>query len=49
MTIGGVILGKLQHRSLRIWLPVLDGLLVPYYLVFAPSVLMNNDNTQRWN
>jgi poly-beta-1,6-N-acetyl-D-glucosamine synthase len=49
MTIGSVILSKLQHRSLRIWLPVLDGLLVPYYLVFAPSVLMNNDNTQRWN
>ncbi len=49
MVVGSVILGKMQHRSLRIWLPVLDSLLVLYYLVFAPSVLMNNDNTQRWN
>jgi biofilm PGA synthesis N-glycosyltransferase PgaC len=49
IVVGSVILGKMQHRSLRIWLPVLDGLLVLYYLVFAPLVLMNNDNTQRWN
>ena len=49
MAVGSVILGKLQQRSLRIWLPILDGLLVLYYLVFAPSVLMNNDDTQRWN
>ncbi|MBI1226272.1 MAG: glycosyltransferase [Bacteroidetes bacterium] len=49
MAVGSVILSKLQHRSLRIWLPVLDTLLILYYLVFAPSVLMNNDDTQRWN
>lgn len=49
LAVGSVILGKLQQRSLRIWLPILDGLLVLYYLVFAPSVLMNNDDTQRWN
>jgi poly-beta-1,6-N-acetyl-D-glucosamine synthase len=49
MVVGSVILSKMQHRSLRVWLPILDGLLVLYYLVFAPSVLMNNDDTQRWN
>ena len=49
LAIGSVILNKLQHRSLRLWLPVLDCLLILYYLVFAPSVLMNNDDTQRWN
>lgn len=49
LAIGSVILGKLQCRSLRIWLPILDSLLILYYLVFAPSVLMNNDDTQRWN
>ncbi len=49
IAVGSVILGKLQHRSLRFWLPVLDSLLILYYLVFAPSVLMNNDDTQRWN
>lgn len=49
LAIGSRILGKLQHRSLRFWLPILDGFLILYYLVFAPSVLMNNDDTQRWN
>jgi cellulose synthase/poly-beta-1,6-N-acetylglucosamine synthase-like glycosyltransferase len=49
LAIGSRILGKLQHRSLRVWLPILDGFLILYYLVFAPSVLMNNDDTQRWN
>lgn len=49
LAIGSMILDKLQHRSLRLWLPALDSLLILYYLVFAPSVLMNNDDTQRWN
>ncbi|MCF8246540.1 MAG: glycosyltransferase [Saprospiraceae bacterium] len=49
LAIGSMILDKLQHRSLRLWLPALDCLLILYYLVFAPSVLMNNDDTQQWN
>jgi hypothetical protein len=49
LAIGSIILDKLRHRSLRLWLPALDSLLILYYLVFAPSVLMNNDDTQQWN
>jgi poly-beta-1,6-N-acetyl-D-glucosamine synthase len=48
MIISSVILNKFQHRSLRLWIPVLDAVLVIFYLVFAPATLMNND-TQRWN
>lgn len=48
MVIGSRILGKLEHRSLRFWLPALDFALVIYFLVFAPAILMNKD-TQRWN
>ncbi len=48
MAVGSAVLAKLQHRSLRLWLPALDAVLVIFYLVFAPAVLMNKD-TQRWN
>jgi len=46
--VSSVILSKLQHRSLRIWVPALDAALLLFYLVFAPFTLMNT-NTQRWN
>jgi len=46
--VSSVILSKLQHRSLRFWVPALDAALVLFYLVFAPFTLMNT-NTQRWN
>jgi cellulose synthase/poly-beta-1,6-N-acetylglucosamine synthase-like glycosyltransferase len=48
MAVSAVILTKLQHRSLRLWVPALDAALVIFYFVFSPSVLMNKD-TQRWN
>ena len=48
MAISSVILSKMQHRSLRLWVPVFDAVLVVFYFVFAPATLMNND-TQRWN
>ena len=48
MAICSLILNKLQHRSLRLWVPALDAALVIFYFVFSPSVLMNKD-TQRWN
>lgn len=48
MAVSVLIFNKLQHRSLRLWVPALDAALVIYYFVFFPSVLMNKD-TQRWN
>ncbi len=48
MAISSVILKKLHHRSLRLWIPLFDVVLVVFYFVFAPATLMNND-TQKWN
>jgi hypothetical protein len=49
MTLGSVILKRLRHSSLVPWLPALDALLVPYYVVFFPAILMNTTSTQQWN
>ncbi len=48
MMIGSLILSKLQHRSLRVWLPVLDAVYVVFYFLFSRSILMNI-STQRWS
>jgi cellulose synthase/poly-beta-1,6-N-acetylglucosamine synthase-like glycosyltransferase len=48
MIIGTSLMHKLRHRRMWYWIPLLDLFLVPYYFLFAPATLMNND-TQRWN
>jgi cellulose synthase/poly-beta-1,6-N-acetylglucosamine synthase-like glycosyltransferase len=48
MAFSSVILGRLQHRSLRPFVPALDAALVLFYMAFTPGILMNT-NTQRWN
>ncbi len=49
LALSSFILSKLQHRSLRFWVPALDAALILYYIIFTPATLMNTTNTQRWN
>ncbi|HFA50428.1 MAG TPA: glycosyltransferase [Bacteroidetes bacterium] len=49
MAFSSIILKRLQHENLRFWVPALDVLLVLFYIAFAPVILMNSSNTQRWN
>ena len=49
MAFSSVILKRLQHENLRFWVPALDAFLILFYIAFAPAILMNSSNTQRWN
>lgn len=48
MALSRAIFKKLRHPELWIWFPALDALLVLFYVIFTPAILMNND-TQKWN
>lgn len=42
------IFKRLRHSNLWIWFPLLDALLILFYVIFTPAISMNND-TQKWN
>lgn len=42
------ILNRLEDNSLLKWVPLLDACLVPYFMIFTPSLLIKR-KTKKWN